>query len=124
MYTCVQIEFLTTKEESELDRSEIERKELQTKPDYREVAVQIKPDSQEVAVQIRPDCQEAAVQNSPDIQEVAVQTQREATNAEMAGRPSTCSHASILSKSPLLESVSIVKLCIAHSYISQATFVE
>ena len=86
------------------------------------MAVQIRPDCQEVAVQNSPDIQEVAVQNSPDIQEMAVQTQSEATNAEMTGRLSICSHA--LSKGPLLESVSIVKLYIAHSHISQATFVE
>ena len=91
--------------------SDIEKKELQTRPDCTDIAVQI-----------RPDCQEAAVQNSPDIQEMAVQTQSEATNAEMTGRLSICSHA--LSKGPLLESASIIKLCIAHSHISQATFVE
>ena len=61
--------------------SEIERKELQTKPDTRDVGVQIKPD-----------CQEVAVQRSPDIQEVAVQTQSEAANAEMTGRPSICKY--------------------------------
>lgn len=61
--------------------SEIERKELQTKPDTRDVGVQIKPD-----------CQEVAVQRSPDIQEVAVQTQSEAANAEKNGRPSICKY--------------------------------
>ena len=55
-----------------------------------------------MAVQIRPDCQEVAVQNGPDIQEMAVQTESEATNAEMTGKLSICSHASILSKGPLL----------------------
>ena len=89
--------------------SDIERKELQTKPDCTDVAVQITPE-----------CQEVAVQKSPDIQ--AVQTQTEATNVEMTGRTCICSHT--LSKGPLLESVSIVKLCIAHSHISQAAFVE
>ena len=81
--------------------SEIERKELQTKPDCRDVEVQI-----------RPECQEVAVQNTPDSREMAVQTENEATNAEMTGRPSICllSHASILSKGPLLESASIVKV--------------
>ena len=95
--------------------SDIERKELQTKPDFTDVAVQV-----------RPECQEVAVQNSPDNREMAVQTQSEATNTEMAGRLSIrlTSHASILLKGPLLESLSIVKLCIAHSHISQATFVE
>ena len=51
------------KDDIELDVSEIESKELQTKPDHKEVAVQ----------------------NSPECQEVAVQTHGEPTGAETTG---------------------------------------
>ena len=69
--------------------SEIETKELQTKPDCRDVAVQTTPDYKDADVQIKPDCQEVAVQNSPDFWNIAVRMHTETTNAvETAGRPS------------------------------------
>ena len=55
------------KEEVELDMSTIESKELQTKPD----------------------CRDMAVQNSPDCEEVAVQTCGEIATVESTGRQST-----------------------------------
>ena len=54
-------------EEVELDMSTIESKELQTKPD----------------------CRDMAVQNSPDCEEVAVQTCGEIATVESTGRQST-----------------------------------
>ena len=57
------------KEELELDLSALEKKEQQTKPDYRDVAIQNSPD-----------CCNKAVQNK----EVAVQT-HEATCVETNG---------------------------------------
>ena len=89
------------KEELVLDMSEIERKELQTKPDCRDVAVQI-----------RPEYQEMAVQNSPVIREMAVQTQSVATNTEMTGRLSICSYC---------KTMHCTFIC---THIPQATFVE
>ena len=58
------------KEGLALDPSAIEKKEQQTKPDYRDVAVQYSPDCCDTAVQSR---------------EVAVQT-HEAITAETSGR--------------------------------------
>ena len=55
------------KEEVKLDMSTIESKELQTKPD----------------------CRDMAVQNSPDCEEVAVQTCGEIATVESTGRQST-----------------------------------
>ena len=52
------------KEELELDISEIERKEWQTKPD----------------------CRDVAVQHCPDWREIAVQTHGEASAADTTGR--------------------------------------
>ena len=76
-------------EELELDMSEIESKELQTKPDCRDVAVQTTPDYKDIDVQIKPDCQEVAVQKSPDFWKMAVRMHAETTNAvETTGRPS------------------------------------
>ena len=64
--------------------SEIESKELQTKPDCRDVAVQTTPDYKDV------DCQEVGIQNSPNFcWKMAVQMHTETTNAvETTGRPS------------------------------------
>ena len=91
--------------------SEIERKELQTKPDTKDVGVQIKPD-----------CQEVAVQRSPDIQEVAVQTQSEAANAEKTGRPRICKHH--MHQYCQRSSFGICFNRETMHHISQATFVE
>ena len=69
--------------------SEIESKELQTKPDCTDVAVQTTPDYKDVDVQIKPDCQEVGIQNSPNFWKMAVQMHTETTNAvETTGRPS------------------------------------
>ena len=70
--------------------SEIESKELQTKPDCRDVAVQTTPDYKDVDVQIKPKCQEVAIQNSPNFcWKMAVQMHTETINAvETTGRPS------------------------------------
>ena len=84
--------------------SEIESKELQTKPDckdanlqttpdYRDVDVQIKPECKDADVQtmadyrnvqIKPECKEVAVQNSPDFWKM----QTAETNAETTGKSS------------------------------------
>ena len=62
------------KEEFELDSSEAESKQQQTKPDSRDVAIQNIPSYHEIDVQTK-----------PVYQEVVVQTHGEATAAETTG---------------------------------------
>ena len=85
-------------EELEVDWSETEEKEQQTKPNCRDVAIQNIPNYQEIDVQTKPDYQEAVVQTHGEA------TAAETTGTELGG----------VKSQGVVQCVNI-KICISHT---------